>query len=339
VGEYLCQHPGVDDIHITGSDRTHDRIVWGPPGPEQDRRRRDKTPLLRKPITSELGNVSPLAIVPGKYSEKELAYQARYLVTQVANNASFNCNATKMLVTARGWPQRDRFLEIFRAEMAKVPPRQAYYPGARDRYSELTAGRDIETFGDKSDSTLPWTLITGVDAERPDEPLFEVEPFCSILSHTELADTDPAGFLAAATEFCNDRLWGTLNAALMIDPRSESDPAIAVALDRAILDLRYGTVAINQWPAVVYASGSPPWGGHPSATLTDIQSGLGFVHNTFMLDGIEKTVLRSPITLSPKPAWFFDNKMAHLIGRRFAAFEAKPSVTAIPQLIVAAMRG
>ena len=34
VGEYLCQHPAVDDIHISGSDKTHDRIVWGAPGPE-----------------------------------------------------------------------------------------------------------------------------------------------------------------------------------------------------------------------------------------------------------------------------------------------------------------
>ena len=29
VGEYLCQHERVDEIHITGSDRTHDAIVFG----------------------------------------------------------------------------------------------------------------------------------------------------------------------------------------------------------------------------------------------------------------------------------------------------------------------
>ena len=29
VGAYLCQHEGIDSIHITGSHHTHDAIVWG----------------------------------------------------------------------------------------------------------------------------------------------------------------------------------------------------------------------------------------------------------------------------------------------------------------------
>ena len=29
VGAYLCQHDGVDEIHVTGSDKTHDAIVYG----------------------------------------------------------------------------------------------------------------------------------------------------------------------------------------------------------------------------------------------------------------------------------------------------------------------
>ena len=29
-GAYLCTHPGIDEIHITGSDKTFDAIVWGP---------------------------------------------------------------------------------------------------------------------------------------------------------------------------------------------------------------------------------------------------------------------------------------------------------------------
>ena len=30
VGEYACQHRFVDRIHLTGADRTHDALVWGP---------------------------------------------------------------------------------------------------------------------------------------------------------------------------------------------------------------------------------------------------------------------------------------------------------------------
>ena len=29
VGAHLAQHPAVDTLHVTGSDRTYDAIVWG----------------------------------------------------------------------------------------------------------------------------------------------------------------------------------------------------------------------------------------------------------------------------------------------------------------------
>ena len=337
VGAYLCQHPGVEDLHITGSDKTHDRIIWGPPGPEQDRRKRERKPVLDKPITSELGNVSPVAIVPGQYTDAELAFQARNLVTMVVNNGSFNCNAAKMLITAPGWAQRDSFLALVRKGLTAAQARQAYYPGAGERYAALTAGRQVETFGEARDGVLPWILISGVDAARPDEPLFTTEPFCSILSHTEVGEADPAAFLAAATRFCNDRLWGTLNAMLVIDPRTEK--VVAGALDRAILDLRYGTVAINVWPAVAFGTVSPPWGGHPSATPEDIQSGLGWGHNSYMLEGVEKTVIRTPVTMWPKPLWFFDNQATHIVGEKLTRFELAPSAFKVPGLTAAALRG
>jgi hypothetical protein len=57
-------------VHITGSDRTHDRIVWGPPGAERESRRMaEDEPLLKKPISSELGCVTPVVMVPGPYTD------------------------------------------------------------------------------------------------------------------------------------------------------------------------------------------------------------------------------------------------------------------------------
>ncbi|HMJ50853.1 MAG TPA: aldehyde dehydrogenase family protein [Polyangiaceae bacterium] len=340
VGEYLCQHAGIHDIHITGSDKTHDRIVWGPPGPEQDRRRRENDPILKKTITSELGNVSPVAIVPGQYTDQELDFQARSVVTMIVNNASFNCNAAKMLITSRAWPQRGRFLERIAAALGEVPPRKAYYPGARSRYGDLLGSRsNVKRFGKEEPDTLAWALITDVDSSNADEPLFQIEPFCGILSQTDLDEKDPSAFLAAATKFCNERLWGTLNACIVVDPRTEADPAVTTALDRAIVNLRYGSVAVNHWPALVFGAASAPWGGHPSATLADVQSGLGWVHNTFMLDGIEKSVFRGPCVLSPKPAWFYDNAMMQVIGAKLSEFEAAPSALKLPSLVLASLRG
>jgi aldehyde dehydrogenase (NAD(P)+) len=341
AGAYLCEHPDVTSIHITGSDKTHDLIVWGPPGPERERRMRENDPLLKKTITSELGNVSPVCLVPGPYSDDELWFQARNVATMVVNNGSFNCNAGKMLVMGKGWAQKDQFMGMLGKALAQVPPRRAYYPGAHDRYGSLLGARErrVERFGQAGADSLSWAVVRDLDAADRTEPLFTTEPFCGILSQTEIASSDPAEFLAEATRFCNDTLWGTLNASIIVHPRVEADPVVARVLDRAIVDLRYGTVVINHWAGLGYAFVTPPWGGHPSATLKDIQSGLGWVHNTFMLEGIDKSVIRGPLRMGMKPAWFFDNKKTHVIGEKLLHFEAAPSLLKAPGLAAAGLTG
>ena len=65
-GGYLAHHPAVDEVHITGSDSTHDLLVWGPPGKERAERMAHRSPLLAKEVSSELGNISPVLLVtPG----------------------------------------------------------------------------------------------------------------------------------------------------------------------------------------------------------------------------------------------------------------------------------
>ena len=44
---------------------------------------------------------------------------------------------------------------------------------------------------------------------------------------------------------------------------------------QAIADLRYGGVAVNVWPAAIYALASPSWGAYPGHPPEDIQSGAG----------------------------------------------------------------
>jgi aldehyde dehydrogenase (NAD(P)+) len=109
------------------------------------------------------------------------------------------------------------------------------------------------------------------------------------------------------------------------------------ALDRAVVELRYGTVAINHWPALCYGLASPPWGGHPSATLKNIQSGIGWVHNTFMLDGIDKSIVRGNLRVRPTPVWFYDNRKAVGMGRKLVEFEAAPSWLKVPGLMLKAL--
>lgn len=339
VGSYLVRHDAVTDVHITGSNHTHDLIVWGPPGPERERRKAARDPLLRKTITSELGNVSPIAIVPAEYSDGELDFLARNLVTMVANNGSFNCNAGKLIISSSGWPQRrallDRMAQIFEA----TPTRYAYYPGAADRYRLLTEGHAVRKLGTPAEGHLPWTMILDADAQKKDEIVFSMEPFCTIISETTLEAREPAAFLAEATRFMNDRVWGTLNATIVVHPRHEQSAEVGATLEQSIRDLRYGTVAINHWPALAYGFVSAAWGGHPSSTLEDIQSGLGWVHNTYLLEGIEKTVVRGPLTVFPKPPWFIDHKKTHVVGRRMFDLERAPNWLKVPGVALAAIGG
>ncbi|MDP3276649.1 MAG: aldehyde dehydrogenase family protein [Deltaproteobacteria bacterium] len=339
VGAYLVEHPLVTDVHITGSDRTHDLIVWGPPGEERTQRIQDKNPKLKKTISSELGCVTPVVIAPAVFSEKELDFLSQNIAAMMVNNASCNCNAGKMLVTSKGWAQRDALLAKLKAVLATVPSRKAYYPGAFDRYEHLVGGRaGVVSIGERTSEKLPWTLVEGLDASSGDR-LFTTEPFCPIMSETILDEQDPVKFLAAATTFCNDTLWGTLSGVLIVHPSIERDEAGAIAVDEAIAKLRYGAVGVNQWTGLVYGSVSPPWGAHPSSTLENIQGGLGWVHNTFMLEEIEKVVLRGPIHIAPKPPWFPTNKVSHKIGKRLVDLEADPSWLKIPGIAITALGG
>ena len=340
-GEYLVHHPGVDEIHLTGSDKTFNAIVWGPPGPERDQRLALGTPLLAKPFTAELGNVSPAIVVPGPYSEAELAYQAEDIVSGMVYNAAFNCNAPRMIVTPKGWSRRTELLAAVERALAAAAPRQAYYPGAQDLYRRIVEGRSgISRVGvPNAPDALPWTLLAGLDARNKTESAFAGEAFCPILFEVEVGSPDPVEFLSQAVSFANDRLWGTLSAGLVVHPKLLKDRGVNQAVDGAIRSLRYGTVAINSWSGYSFAYGNPPWGGYPGATNRDIQSGIGWVHNTSMLEGVEKAVLRAPLVMKPKPATHPSHRTAHRLMRRMVALENQPGWGKVPSVVYEAMRG
>jgi aldehyde dehydrogenase (NAD(P)+) len=344
VGSLLCNHPRVDEIHMTGSDRTHDAIVWGQEKGERDRRRALNQPLLQKRITSELGNITPVVVVPGPYSDSELGAIGESIAGMVTQNASFNCVSAKMLVLPRSWEGSERLIGQIGNVLSQVAPRYAYYPGAHERYQVLTrvaenSAERVQTFGPAAEGALPWTLIRGLDAKNSSALHFRMEPFCSILSCVELDEAEPLAFLRQAASFCNDTLWGTLNAVLFVPPARLDDPGFNLELENTVRQLRYGVVGINQWSAVAYAVGTTPWGGHPSTTLADIQSGQGWVHNSCMLEGIEKCVVRGPLSSPFRPLWSPLHRTCNLVGRELCSFEADPDLWRLSKLGFHALRG
>jgi aldehyde dehydrogenase (NAD(P)+) len=98
-------------------------------------------------------------------------------------------------------------------------------------------------------------------------------------------------------------------------------------------------VAVNTFPGLSFVFASPPWGAHPGSTLNNIQSGSGFVHNTLMLEGIEKAVIRAPLTVFPKPAWLPTHQTAQTVTRRIVEMEEKASWAKVPGIVWASMQG
>ncbi|MCY7337897.1 MAG: aldehyde dehydrogenase family protein [Chamaesiphon sp.] len=337
VGEYLCQHPQIETIHITGSHRTHDAIVWGATQGEQQERKAARTPRLTKPITSELGCVTPILVVPGTWSKSDLTFQARQVASTIAHNASFNCASGQLLVTSSGWAQQDEFLAAVRRELAAVPPRQAYYPGAQDRYRAfLDKYPQSEPLGAHTPEIVPWTIIPDVPAVVGEYALTE-EAFCGVLAQVSIESQSTPEFLTKAIEFANDRVWGTLSCTVLIDAQTQQK--YRSEFDSAIASLQYGAIGVNIWSAMLFYLGSTTWGAYPGNTLADIGSGIGFVHNSYLFDRPQKSVVYAPFRIFPTPAWFVTHK--HLLGmaRQLLKFEAYPTWRNLAGVVIAALRG
>lgn len=121
------------------------------------------------------------------------------------------------------------------------------------------------------------------------EHAFREEPWSTVLTEVTLPEEAAPEFLAAAARFCNERLWGTLSATLVIHPAEEKSHPEALSKcvvtrrrsflhltsltdrnifpcssadvlcrvffrcclrDRFLREMRYGVVAVNTSPAV-----------------------------------------------------------------------------------------
>ncbi|MET8100380.1 aldehyde dehydrogenase family protein [Streptomyces sp. NPDC005236] len=340
-GAYLTTHDGVDSIHVTGSDRTHDAILWGT-DERAEQRRRDDTPLIDKPFTSELGGVSPCIVVPGRWSGADYRFQAEHIVTSKMNNSGHNCIGSQVLVLPRDWAGTERLLDEIRTVLRRLEPRTDYYPGAAQRLAAVRAAHpSAEVLGDESRILVP-------DIAGHDDVLLTSEVFASALGVVRLPGSTPEEFLRHAVDFANDTLPGTLGATLIVHPRTEK--ASTAAVQDAVAALRYGTLGVNCWSGVGFLLGYTPWGAHPGHTRQDIGSGTGFVHNAFMLDGVEKTVLRAPFapaprglftgspSLSPRPPYFVTSRTGRTTLERLTRFTAAPGIAQLPALFASALR-
>lgn len=340
VGEHLTSHDRIDELHMTGSDKTFEAIVFGT-GEEGRRNKEAGTRKVDKPITAELGNVSPVIVVPGPWSSSDIEFQADSITSMLVQNAGFNCVAARVLVTHGSWARRRDLLDGIRDSLARAEERVPYYPGAVDRWQQFVEDHpQAEWFGREGENRVPFTLIPDVDEDDAQATAFTTEAFAGVFAETALdAPLSIPTYLDKAVAFCNDRLWGTLTATILVHPRSMKDPAVAQAVNKAIEDLEYGCVVVNAWSAVAYGMVTTTWGAFPGATDDDIQSGRGVVHNSRMIEDVQKSVVHAPFRAPIKPPTFHTHQTLHEVAPRVAELEATGDLSVLPGLLWQAMRG
>lgn len=342
VGTYLTGHREIAHVHITGSAATFDAIVWGT-GAAGKRRRREDRPQLKKPITAELGGVSPIIVVPGEWSDADIRFHAGHIATMRLQNAGHNCIAGQVVLVSSDWAQRDQFLGALRGAYASAPERPIWYPGAKNRMQQAQDDYpDALVLGDR-------VLIETSAANA--EPLQTTEYFAPVLGVVDLPGLGQ-DFLDAAVAHANDNLTGTLGANLLIDPATER--SLGTGFERALTQLHYGSIAVNAWTAFGFIIPSLTWGAYPGNTLDDVGSGLGIVHNSLLLAGVERSVIRGPFrpfprslpglngggrfTILPTPPWFVSARTGATVSEGLTRFRAGAGIGTLVSTLVKALR-
>ncbi len=343
-GAYLCEHPIVEELHITGSDATHDAIVWGV-GQEGERNRKAGTPKNAKRFTSELGSVSPAIVVPGPWSAADIRFQAENLATMKLHNSGHNCIALQALIMPKGWASGKKLLDAFK-QVASRSTRPVWYSGAEQRMEDYAAsGGKIEKI-DRGDVAPP--LYIGEISQ--DSYNRECEVFGPALGVKEFDAPDAETYLLEAIDYANTELWGTLGANILIHPKTIRKIG-KKRFEEILAGLKYGTIAINGWCGLGFLITACPWGAYPGHTIDDIQSGIGTVHNSFMLEDTERVVIQAPwrpfprgllslqFSLLPRPPFFITNRKQHKIGELLTRFQYRPSWLKLPRIFFNALLG
>ncbi|MCP5087733.1 MAG: aldehyde dehydrogenase [Rhodobacteraceae bacterium] len=346
VGAYLCNHPDVEEIHITGAETSHDSIVWGP-GEEGLANKKAGTPKITKRITSELGAVCPTIVVPGPWTSADLQFQAEHIATQKMHNSGFNCVACQMLILPGTWDKKAKLLDNVENVIRKTDPRMAYYPGAEGRLAEFEDHGDNVIKFDRG--TAPACVVV---PNKDDSDAFfrQTEVFAPAFSTYEIADADPETYLRSAIRYANENLHGTLGGNILIHPKTIRKIG-KKKFEEIIAEFRYGAIAINAWTGLGFLATACPWGAFPGHTLDNVQSGIGFAHNTNMFDSVERVVIKAPfrpfprnllsggITLLPRPPYFVTNKKQQKLGMLLTRFQYKPSWLKMPRIFLNALLG
>ncbi len=330
--KYMVNHKGIDHIHLTGSDETYELIVYGRKLNENEKKLKTLKKTNTKSFSSELGNVTPIVIHPGKWTNSEINFQARKIVTAKLNNGGFNCISAQVVVLPENWKYTEKLINAIKYYLKKVDDRYSYYPNSIDLLNKLEKDKHYQRHNELSCAT------PHLSREIKSYSKYETsEVWGTSIYFKKLDSTDDLDFSKKAIDYCNNSLWGNLGASVII--KNHKRKGIKEITESYVNNMKYGTIAINEWSALGFIIPSLPWGGYPGNKDNDIQSGQDFVHNSLFFESALNGVVYSKFRMSRliDPLWFVTNKKGKKVFKNLTYFQIDKSFINFVKLALSAV--
>ena len=273
-GRAMAQLEGLHSIYFTGSTGVGHAIQNA----------------ASAPLVSECGGNNPCIIVPGKWSKKDIQRQAIQLASVGKLNGGAVCGRPQTIVTSKNWPQREEFLDALRNAIGiETYANAEHYPGVGETKASFIENQptaEVLKPENGKHNKSEFVLIPGISE---DDFAVTNEAFCQVYSEIPLdVSTDTDAFLAKSTEFCNNRLLGSLGCMILID--NDTMHEHEARLHQAIRDLNYGGIAVNDVPPNIWLNAYLTWGGCGEKTESFV-SGVGNFGNAMNFENVKKSVI------------------------------------------------
>jgi aldehyde dehydrogenase (NAD(P)+) len=341
VGTALVRHEALDEIVLTGSAETLNKIQWGSTPKEQEENKRTNTPIIQTPVCSELGAVNSWVVVPGpQWNKRSVDKHARALAfAKLANNGHI-CVSPQVLVLPKDWIFRKEFLDRLRFWLGQHPGGPPFYPGSPTSHAffrehpgaELIPGTSPDAYPDQQRPILIPNASLG------DESLLRREAWCPTLVELpidyEQSEEDPMGYLQYAVQCIQTNTHGSLSIAILINDKTVQNKK--EEFDALVADMPFGIVGINIWPIFAHSMAQLQWGAFPGYNA----SGNGSLGNARLYRNPEKSVLRAPFSYLPRRSVeIMPPRKAGLLFSRLASYKLRPNLLTQAALFTALLFG
>ncbi len=244
------------------------------------------------PLVSECGGNNPCIVVPGDrpWTNKELKHHAIMIVSAGKLNGGAVCGRPQTIITSKNWPQREAFLDAIRKAISEDTfATGTYYPGVDKTKATFIEHQPSAEVLQPEGGKHPSGEVVFIPSVGEDDFAVHNEAFCQIFSEVPLDTANETDdFLTKATDFCNNKLLGSLGCMILVD--NKTFKAHEERVHRAVNELNYGGISVNNIPPNIWLNAYLTWGGC-GETTENFVSGVGNFGNAFNFENVVKSVI------------------------------------------------